>query len=134
MNDPRVAYSDMSTELPDKARAAKYAAAGALLQKRIIAARTDFAAFIKYIWANGTNFELADFHLEAISAYSNPSLNIEFILRTRMSRSIRESGPDERNKFAPPCFFYGLSNYSYQARDQFSKSLRVILKRAKFPS
>lgn len=74
MNDPRVAFSDMSTAPPERHRAAKYAAAGALLQKRIIAARTDFAAFIKYVWANGTNFQLADFHLEAISAYSNPAL------------------------------------------------------------
>lgn len=58
---------------PTKTPAA-LAAAGALLQKRIIAARTDFAAFVKYIWANGTGFELADFHLEAIAAYTNPAL------------------------------------------------------------
>jgi phage terminase large subunit-like protein len=43
------------------------------LMANIKLARTDFEAFIKYVWANEPGFELADFHREAIQAYTDPT-------------------------------------------------------------
>lgn len=56
----------------------RFTAAAALLQKRIVAARTDFSAFVKYIWSNTPGFEIADFHLEAIAAYTNADLKFVY--------------------------------------------------------
>lgn len=56
----------------------KQAAAAALIAKRIQAARVDFAAFVKFVWSNDPDFQLADFHYEAIAAYTNPALKFVY--------------------------------------------------------
>lgn len=52
--------------------------AAALLLERLAAARSDFRSFILYVWANSSNFQLADFHNEAIKVYADPSIRFSY--------------------------------------------------------
>ena len=49
----------------------KKAAAAEKLNRRVKAARKDFKSFLLNVWANEPGFELANFHDEAIEAYTN---------------------------------------------------------------
>ncbi len=65
----------MSTE-NGTSRQQEVEGATADLLSRLRAARTDFESFLRYVWSNDANLELADFHLEAIETY--PDMRIKF--------------------------------------------------------